>query len=60
MRVACRDDEEQTLLLRLEQIRKMKKINQLQNDKNDLLEKVQNLTTLIRSIDDQIAELIHF
>jgi len=54
------DDEEKTLLLRLEQIRKMKKINQLQNEKNDLLEQVQNLTTLIRSIDDQIEELTNF
>ena len=51
------ENEEKNLLLRLEQIRKMKKITQLQNDKNELLEQVQNLTALIRSIDDQIEEL---
>ena len=51
------ENEEKILLLRLEQLQKIKKINQLQNNKNDLLEQVQNLTALIRSIDDQIEEL---
>jgi hypothetical protein len=51
------ENEEKTLLLRLEQLQKIKKINQLQNEKSGLLEQVENLTALIRSIDDQIEEL---
>ncbi len=51
------ENEEKTLLLRLDQLQKIKKINKLQNEKSGLLEQVENLTALIRSIDDQIEEL---
>lgn len=51
------ENEEKSLLLRLEQIQKMKKINQLQNEKNDLLEQIKSLTAVICNIDTQIEEL---
>ena len=51
------ENEEKSLLLRLEQIQKMKKINQLQNEKNDLLEQIKSLTIVISNIDRQIEEL---
>ena len=51
------ENEEKNLLLRLEQLQKMKKINHLQNEKNDLQEQVKSLNALICSLDDQIEEL---
>ena len=51
------ENEEKNLLLRLEQLQKMKKINHLQNEKNDLHEQVKSLNALICSLDDQIEEL---
>ena len=51
------ENEEKNLLLRLEQLQKMKKINQLQKEKNDLQEQVKSLNALICSLDDQIEEL---
>lgn len=51
------ESEERNLLLRLEQIQKMKKINHLQNEKNDLIEQVKSLNALIGNIDDLIEEL---
>jgi hypothetical protein len=53
------ENEERSLLLRLEQLQKMKKINHLQNEKNDLIEQVKSLNTLIINIDQQIEELTH-
>jgi hypothetical protein len=51
------ENEEKNLLLRLEQLQKMKKINHLQNEKNDLQEQVKSLNAWICSLDDQIEEL---
>jgi hypothetical protein len=51
------ENEEKNLLLRLEQLQKMKKINQLQTEKNDLQEQVKTLTKMIGNIDDLIEEL---
>ena len=51
------ESEERNLLLRLEQLQKMKKINHLQNEKNDLIEQVKSLTTMIGNIDELIEEL---
>jgi hypothetical protein len=51
------ENEERNLLLRLEQLQKMKKINHLQNEKNDLIEQVKSLNTLIGNIDELIEEL---
>lgn len=51
------ENEERNLLLRLEQLQKMKKITHLQSEKNDLIEQVKSLTTLIGNIDDLIEEL---
>jgi hypothetical protein len=51
------ESEERNLLLRLEQLQKMKKINHLQGEKNDLIEQVKSLTTLIGNIDKLIEEL---
>jgi hypothetical protein len=53
------ENEERSLLLRLEQLQKMKKINHLQNEKNNLQEQVKSLNTLIGNIDQQIEELTH-
>ena len=38
----------------------MKKINQLKNEKNDLLEQIKTLTDLVNNIDTQIEELTNF
>jgi hypothetical protein len=35
----------------------MKKINKLQNEKNDLLEQIKTLTTMISNIDHEIDSL---
>ena len=51
------ENEERNLLLRLEQLQKMKKINHLQNEKNDLIEQVKSLNALIGNIDELIEEL---
>jgi hypothetical protein len=51
------ENEERNLLLRLEQLQKMKKINHLQNEKNDLQEQVTTLNALISNIDQLIEEL---
>ncbi len=54
------ENEEKNLLLRLEQLQKKKKITQLQNEKNDLIQQVKTLNALISNIDEQIEELTHF
>ena len=41
------ESEEKNLLLRLEQLQKMKKINNLQNKKNVLIEQVKSLNVLM-------------
>ena len=53
------ENEEKNLLLRLEQLQKMKKINHLKNEKNNLQEQVKSLNTLISNIDQLIEELTH-
>jgi len=54
------ENEEKNLLLRLEQLQKKKKITQLHNEKNDLIQQVKTLNALISNIDEQIEELTHF
>ena len=54
------ENEEKSLLLRLEKLQKMKKINKLKNEKNDLLEQIKTLTDLVNNIDTQIEELTNF
>ena len=53
------ESEEKNLLLRLEQLQKMKKINHLKNEKNNLQEQVKSLNTLISNIYQLIEELTH-
>jgi hypothetical protein len=51
------ENEERSLILRLEQLQKIKKINHLKNEKNNLQEQVKSLNTLIGNIDELIEEL---